>query len=1004
LNTHANKLYTLAADYLKDQYQEEINEKDAHLIIETAFKCLTKIDNSRAVRNRMTLTEITAIINQPHLDYKKVGKVLNIFREPGNTLLRPFFEEVHELQEDSVLDITHESLIRNWENLEAWAKEEFASYTTYLDFSKQLNRWVDSNKSNSFLLYIGPLTYFENFFNKVKPNAAWIARYLGEELDEEVKRSKAMQIIGNAQAFLQRSARKHTITRTIMKYGPRKTAAVLGLIVILTLSSFALTTYLDRRNSAVLENIQEQSISLINNRKLLFADRSALVAEQLRSKVTTIPAVIREVNDPLQKIEMADGIAISLIFQGRTEPAKEIAESLAVTDSLLENFPIPYARAKQLSDYLKNVNEFRVTSGLGYFYNPTDKLLDYQKRNAKRSAACALYVIEKQPSDFDDMLSLSLAIETAVNFNTWSHKDLSKIIAALSPFDANKQSAWIANHFKRDQMLVRGYQGYGFNFNGLYQELAYLYAADGQVDKSLMCIDTLLKYNEPYYQRDYTNLLDNATNVASVYYRCNHPDLLDAFVAGYGKRTKMNEIEFYKRLLGRAKPYQLTRNSKYQALFPEDQNLNLQYGEEKEVAFFFEKLRMAIQKSDNADERNFQLAIAYKDEGITTAHHAEVTKRNYDSGRIFACYAKSVAFYEKVSNAYADEKVERFGIAAADIVTESRSDLYLFPDIISTFTPLGARDFHFNYMSASFIDYLIQKNLFSKWYGQSTNLKLIENWLTDYHYHVFAGALLMRNHADAAVLSRLERALSQMNTGNQIDLNLLYLYLGYYNLENNNQQLALTYYSKVKPENFGNIFRYKIFVGYIQSVSLLLVGKGMVCFTQNNRPEDAARFLNFFKRPANRSSLYAFEAREFAEKGMAPSLTGPLLDSAQAEMMRVENSNSEQPNRYRVAIALVTNSPTDGTIQIAKRIIRNQPLKFETLKKMASAISRHRELFMATQLVPSNISAEDQLSFLEYIVRGHADSLPTETEWQGYEKNTPWFNKPQTTRYVDESN
>ena len=189
------------------------------MVIRTAFKCLTKINNGRAVRNRMTLGEITAILNVPHLDYKVVGIILDIFREPGNTLLRPFSEEVPELRESDVLDITHESLIRNWENLEAWAKEEYNSYTISRDFGHQLNRWISSDKSDNFLLYIGPLTYFETWIRDEKPNAAWIARYLEGESDKATKLEKANIVQANAIEFLKRSGRKHILTKAFVRYG-----------------------------------------------------------------------------------------------------------------------------------------------------------------------------------------------------------------------------------------------------------------------------------------------------------------------------------------------------------------------------------------------------------------------------------------------------------------------------------------------------------------------------------------------------------------------------------------------------------------------------------------------------------------------------------------------------------------------------------------------------------------------------------------------------------------
>ena len=91
IENHASRLYESAAEYYNAEHPETpITTKDAKNIIALTFSCLTKIDNSRAVRNRMTLKEITAIINRSHLSAEIVGRVLNIFREEGNSFVRPF--------------------------------------------------------------------------------------------------------------------------------------------------------------------------------------------------------------------------------------------------------------------------------------------------------------------------------------------------------------------------------------------------------------------------------------------------------------------------------------------------------------------------------------------------------------------------------------------------------------------------------------------------------------------------------------------------------------------------------------------------------------------------------------------------------------------------------------------------------------------------------------------------------------------------------------------------
>lgn len=206
LDTHTNKLYEQAFGYVTGKAGTAISATEVKGIIRTAFVCLTKIDQSRAVRNRMTLQEITNIIGNPLINASLTGAILNIFREPGNTFIHPFIinddPESLVLQPEQVLDITHESLIRNWKYLGQWAREEFESRSISLDFEAQLGRWVNSDKSNDFLMSIGPLTYFEAWYNKAKPNAWWIARYLPEENTNEARLQKAGEILGNAREFL----------------------------------------------------------------------------------------------------------------------------------------------------------------------------------------------------------------------------------------------------------------------------------------------------------------------------------------------------------------------------------------------------------------------------------------------------------------------------------------------------------------------------------------------------------------------------------------------------------------------------------------------------------------------------------------------------------------------------------------------------------------------------------------------------------------------------------
>ncbi len=205
LNAHANELYERAREHYNTKYNKNISSEEAHLIIKTTFQCLTKIDDSRAVRNRMTLSEITSVIGKSGITTDVVGGLVELFRMQGNTFLKPFITEEPEsiqLENDDVLDITHESLIRNWNLLKQWADEENENRQIYLDFYKQLGRWNKSGKSKDYLLSAGPLSFFESWYKQCRPNKFWLLKYDQSEKSKEEKLTVADRTIKDTIDFI----------------------------------------------------------------------------------------------------------------------------------------------------------------------------------------------------------------------------------------------------------------------------------------------------------------------------------------------------------------------------------------------------------------------------------------------------------------------------------------------------------------------------------------------------------------------------------------------------------------------------------------------------------------------------------------------------------------------------------------------------------------------------------------------------------------------------------
>ena len=115
LSVHGNEIY------------DGLNEKQKK-ICEKVFKTITeKGEEGRGTRRPSKLKEIAVIADTP---IEEVIDVIDQFRKPENTLLSPSFNR--SLTENSVIDVSHESLMRIWVLLNNWLDEEAESVKMYL--------------------------------------------------------------------------------------------------------------------------------------------------------------------------------------------------------------------------------------------------------------------------------------------------------------------------------------------------------------------------------------------------------------------------------------------------------------------------------------------------------------------------------------------------------------------------------------------------------------------------------------------------------------------------------------------------------------------------------------------------------------------------------------------------------------------------------------------------------------------------------------------------------
>ena len=237
LDAHANQLYYEANDLYNQSFQPVLPPGTAERVIEQTFRVLTRTNGQRVVRNRLTGAEITAIINDDMLPWPVVCRILRPFRQPGTTFLSPFLSEDEDdsavLPPDAVLDITHESLIRNWDHLAQWATQEAEDVRIAQDFIQQANRWQTNSENAGFLLPIGPYTYFSEWNRHKRDNASWLAHYvdIGAESMHRQEQAAAQSTV--LTRFLAASRHRLFVPLLVARYGLSRLAAAVLLPVLL---------------------------------------------------------------------------------------------------------------------------------------------------------------------------------------------------------------------------------------------------------------------------------------------------------------------------------------------------------------------------------------------------------------------------------------------------------------------------------------------------------------------------------------------------------------------------------------------------------------------------------------------------------------------------------------------------------------------------------------------------------------------------------------------------
>ncbi len=157
LSMHANEAY------------EELTE-DGKQICRSMFKTLTeKSGENKGIRHPATVKEISDIAQA---SYESVVEVIDAFRTRGRSFLTP--SENVELTEHTVIDISHESLMRVWDRLRGWVEEETNSVQMYVRLSEAASMY---QLGKTGLWRPPDLHLALNWKKTQKPTLEWAKKY-----------------------------------------------------------------------------------------------------------------------------------------------------------------------------------------------------------------------------------------------------------------------------------------------------------------------------------------------------------------------------------------------------------------------------------------------------------------------------------------------------------------------------------------------------------------------------------------------------------------------------------------------------------------------------------------------------------------------------------------------------------------------------------------------------------------------------------------------------------
>ncbi|MEL7147960.1 MAG: High-affnity carbon uptake protein Hat/HatR, partial [Bacteroidota bacterium] len=290
---HYNAIGTLkeALSQHADEAYDQLSRRERQ-ICEVMFKALTERGSeNQGIRRPTKLHTIAKIAG---VTEDEVVNVINKFREPGRSLLMP--PHGVPLGSESVIDISHESLMRIWDRLKQWLDEESKSSEMYLKLSESAEKYQEGK---SGLWQMPDLQLALNWEEENKPTLVWGQRY-------NLAYERTMIFLETSKKAYETEQRNKEILQKKQIKRTKVIAAILSVATLVLLTAVIL---------AVVQSTEAKKQEELAKVKALEASEAAARADRLKEKAE------------LQAAKAVDAEAAALLEKEKAEDAYKQADA-----------------------------------------------------------------------------------------------------------------------------------------------------------------------------------------------------------------------------------------------------------------------------------------------------------------------------------------------------------------------------------------------------------------------------------------------------------------------------------------------------------------------------------------------------------------------------------------------------------------------------------------------------------------------------------------------------